>query len=190
MRSVRRQAQRCEPGLPVAIPERVPSPQTLTESDRLQPALHPRSHSDPLISVEKERTHADPAARSTAARSSETDLRRATSVVGPHRVDHSSDDASPPSGSSRDAHLAGRQFLIPPSTAGTIPGPRGFDAASTGPGARHRTHGLCRFVLECLLANFAGLAIQHRNRLLGRSNRSLLIRISARREADAVMKSL
>ena len=55
MRGVRRQRQRCERRLAVAVPQRGAATQALTERDRLQRISARASHPHPLMSVQEQR---------------------------------------------------------------------------------------------------------------------------------------
>ena len=53
MRRVRRQRQRREQRLAVAIPQRVAAPHAVSQRDRVQRVLHARPHADPLMTVQE-----------------------------------------------------------------------------------------------------------------------------------------
>ena len=56
MRSMRRQRQRREQRLTLAIPQRVAPPNAVRHRDRVQRVLHARAHPNPLMAVQEERT--------------------------------------------------------------------------------------------------------------------------------------
>ena len=56
MRSMRRQRQRREQRLALAIPQRVAPPHTVRHRDRVQRVLDARPHPDPLMTVQEERS--------------------------------------------------------------------------------------------------------------------------------------
>jgi len=53
MRRVRRQRQRRQQSLALAIPQRVPAPHAVRQRDRVQRVLHARPHPDPLMAVQE-----------------------------------------------------------------------------------------------------------------------------------------
>ena len=55
MRGMRRQRQRREQRLTLAIPQRVAPPNAVRQRDRVQRVLHARAHPDPLMAVQEER---------------------------------------------------------------------------------------------------------------------------------------